>query len=63
MAPLKEKFAEKLAPMQQKVRDIVKTHGDIKISDVSIKQAYGGARGVKRISTARGGRPPLDAVS
>jgi len=47
MASLKEKLASKLGPMREKVSSIVKGHGDLKISDVSVAQAYGGMRGVK----------------
>jgi citrate synthase len=46
MATLKEKFAAKIPAMQERIKGILKEHGDMKLSEVSIAQAYGGARGV-----------------
>ncbi len=46
MATLKEKFAAKVPPMQEKVKAILKEHGEKKLSDVTISQAYGGVRDV-----------------
>jgi citrate synthase len=46
MASLKEKLAAKIPPMQERVKGILKEHGDKKLSDVSISQAYGGVRDV-----------------
>lgn len=62
MATLKEKFGEKLVPMQQKVKDIVKTHGDLKISEVSIAQAYGGSRGVKTMVWETSALDPYEGI-
>jgi len=47
MATLKEKFAQKIGPMRERVQKILKDHGDFKISEVTVAQAYGGMRGVK----------------
>jgi citrate synthase len=47
MATLKEKFAAKIPPMRERVQKILKEHGDLKISEVTVAQAYGGMRGVK----------------
>ena len=47
MASLKEKFSSKLDPMRNTVRTMLKEHGDTKISEVTVAQAYGGMRGVK----------------
>jgi citrate synthase len=46
MATLKEKFAAKIPPMQEKIKGILKEHGEKKLCDVSISQAYGGVRDV-----------------
>ena len=46
MATLKEKFAAKVPPMQEKIKAILKEHGEKKLSDVTISQAYGGVRDV-----------------
>ncbi len=47
MATLKEKFAQKIGPMRERVQRILKDYGEFKISDVTVAQAYGGMRGVK----------------
>ncbi len=47
MATLKEKFAGKIGPMRERVQKILKENGDLKISEVTVAQAYGGMRGVK----------------
>ncbi|MFA4925643.1 MAG: citrate (Si)-synthase, eukaryotic [Candidatus Aminicenantales bacterium] len=47
MANLKEKFVGKMMPMRDRIQKILKDHGELKISDVSISQAYGGMRSVK----------------
>ncbi|MDD8016176.1 MAG: citrate (Si)-synthase, eukaryotic [Acidobacteriota bacterium] len=62
MDSLKEKFAAKMAPMREKVQKIIKEHGDMKISDVSIAQAYGGARGVKCMVWETSALDPFEGI-
>jgi len=47
MSLLKEKLAQQIPGLREDIKKLVKEHGDYKISDVSVKQAYGGMRGVK----------------
>jgi citrate synthase len=47
MATLQKKLAEIIPALKDEIKGIIKNHGDIKISDVTIAQAYGGMRGVK----------------
>jgi citrate synthase len=47
MVTLKEKFAQKMGPMKERVQRLTKESGDLKISDCTIAQAIGGARSVK----------------
>lgn len=47
MANLKEKFVSKMMPMRERIQKILKEHGELKISDVTIAQTYGGMRSVK----------------
>lgn len=47
MATLQERFAELVPKMREEVGATLKAHGDKKISDVTVKQAYGGMRGIK----------------
>jgi citrate synthase len=47
MTTLKEKFAAKIVPMRERIQKILKEHGEMKIGDCTIAQAYGGMRSVK----------------
>ena len=47
MAKLQNALAKKIPVWRDDIRTLVKTHGDKKISEVNIQQAYGGMRGVK----------------
>ena len=47
MASLKEKLASIIPDLRNNVKSLVKEHGDKKISDVTVAQAFGGMRGVK----------------
>jgi citrate synthase len=62
MASLKEKFAAKMIPMREKVQGILKTYGEMKISDVSIAQAYGGMRSVKCMVWETSALDPIEGI-
>ncbi len=62
MASLKERLASKIDPMRQRVRTLIKEHGDFKISEVSIAQAYGGMRGVKCMVTETSALDPYEGI-
>ena len=47
MAKLQNALAKKIPVWRDDITELVKKHGDFKISDVSVAQAYGGMRGVK----------------
>ncbi len=47
MAKLQNALAKKIPVWRDEIKTLLKAHGDHKISDVSITQAYGGMRGVK----------------
>lgn len=47
MTTLQERFAELLPEIRSEMANLIKEKGDVKISDVTVKQAYGGMRGVK----------------
>jgi citrate synthase len=51
MSKLKDKLREKIESWRPRTTALVKKHGDTKISDVTIAQAIGGARGVKCLVT------------
>lgn len=62
MASLKEKFASKIGPMRDKVSAIIKQHGEVKISEVTVSQAYGGMRGVKCMVTETSALDPVEGI-
>ena len=62
MANLKEKFASKMVPMRERIQKILKEHGEMKISDVTIAQAYGGARSVKCMVWETSALDPMEGI-
>jgi len=46
MDPLKQKFQEKFTSVKSEIKNILTEHGNKKVSEVSLKQVFGGARGV-----------------
>ncbi|MGB8952135.1 MAG: citrate (Si)-synthase, eukaryotic [Candidatus Aminicenantales bacterium] len=62
MASLKEKFAEKMVPMREKVQKFIKEQGETKISDVTVAQAYGGMRGVKCMVWETSALDPMEGI-
>ena len=62
MANLKEKFVSKMVPMRERVQKARKEHGDMKISDVTIEQAYGGARSVKCMTWETSALDPVEGI-
>lgn len=51
MFSLKEKFKSQLEPLRMKVKMLIEEYGDVKISDVTVAQAYGGMRDIKCMVT------------
>ncbi|MEJ2205450.1 MAG: citrate (Si)-synthase [Gemmatimonadota bacterium] len=47
MSTIKEALSKRIPQMRQEISQLVKEHGDLVISEVTLKQAYGGMRGVK----------------
>lgn len=58
MVKLKEKLAQKIPVWRAEIKDLVKTHGQKKISDVTVEQAYGGMRGIKSMICDTSDVPP-----
>jgi citrate synthase len=48
--------------MRDKVKTMIKEHGDTKISDVTVAQAYGGMRGVKCMVTETSALDPFEGI-
>lgn len=49
MAKLKDKLTQTIPALREDIKGFVKAHGDKKISEVTLAQAYGGMRGVKAL--------------
>ncbi|MFK8101771.1 MAG: citrate (Si)-synthase [Saprospiraceae bacterium] len=47
MDPLKQKFADKSQALRTEVKSLLKAHGGQKVDEVTLKQVFGGMRGVK----------------
>ena len=47
MSKLKKKFESQIPAMRDEIRDLIKEHGSKVISEVTVKQIYGGMRGVR----------------
>ncbi len=62
VAALKKKLDAKVAAMRDEVKGIIKDHGQKKISEVTIEQAYGGARGVKCMVTETSALDPMEGI-
>ena len=62
MASLKETLAGKIPPLRDEIRAILEQHGDVKISDVTVAQAYGGMRGIKSMVTETSALDPNEGI-
>ena len=62
MEKLKEHFRTKIEPASKEIKDFIAEHGDEKISDVSIKQLYGGMRGITALITETSKLDPAEGI-
>jgi citrate synthase len=62
MSTLKKKLSARIEPMRDTVRSLMKEHGERKISDVTVAQAYGGMRGVKSLVTETSALDPENGI-
>jgi citrate synthase len=47
MSSIHEALAARIPERRERIKNLVKEHGDLVISEVTLKQAYGGMRGIK----------------
>ena len=59
---LKEKLSQKIGPMREEVRSVIEKYGDKVISEVTVKQAYGGMRGVKCMVWEPSALDPMEGI-
>lgn len=62
MKNFKEHFSTKIGPAAQEIKDFVAEHGDQKVSEVTLKQLYGGIRGVKALITETSKLDPAEGI-
>jgi citrate synthase len=62
MPSLKDKLAIKIGEMRKEVETIVAKHGERKLSEVSVAQAYGGMRSVKCMVTETSSVDPMEGI-
>ena len=62
MSRLKDKLRQKIEAWRPRTTKLVKEHGDVKLGDVTIGQAIGGARGVKCLVTDISYLDPLEGI-
>lgn len=62
MPSLKEKFKSKIEHLRAEIKTLIKKYGDVKISDVTIAQAYGGMRNVRCMVTETSAVDPHKGV-
>jgi citrate synthase len=58
MSKLQEKLAQQVPGLRETVKKLTKESGSVKISDVTVEQAYGGMRGVKSLVCDTSEVPP-----
>lgn len=59
---IKEKLADLLPEWRERVRKLVKDHGDVKVGEVNISQVYGGMRDVKSLVTDISYVDPVEGI-
>ena len=62
MSTLKETLFQKIEAHRQRTTRLLKQHGDVKLSDVTITQAIGGARGVRCLVTDTSYLDPMEGI-
>ena len=62
MDPLKQKFFEKSSKLKAEVKSLLKEKGDTKVDEVTLKQVFGGMRGVKSMVWETSQLDPNDGI-
>lgn len=62
MDPLKQKFHDKSSALRDEIKALLKEHGSKTIDQVSLKQIYGGARGIKMMVWEPSQLDPIDGI-
>ena len=62
MDPLKQKFLEKSTKLRADLKTLLKENGDRKVDEVTLKQVFGGMRGVKSMVWEPSQLDPIDGI-
>ena len=62
MTSLKDKLAAQIPEKRAEIKAILAEHGNKKISEVTVAQAYGGMRGVKGLVTETSALDPNEGI-
>ncbi len=62
MDPLKQKFQEKSEALKIEIKSFLKEHGNQKVDEVTLKQVFGGMRGVKSMVWETSQLDPIDGI-
>ena len=62
MDPLKQKFNEKATELKGKIKDMLKKHGGDKVDEVTLRQVFGGARGIKMMVWETSQLDPIEGI-
>ena len=62
MDPLKQKFNEKATELRVKMKELLKQHGNEKVDEVTLKQVFGGARGIKMMVWETSQLDPIEGI-
>jgi citrate synthase len=62
MATLKETLRAKIEEQRPRTQKLLKEHGDVKVGEVTISQAIGGARGVRMLVTDISYLDPIEGI-
>lgn len=62
MDPLKQKFFDKSSKLKTEIKALLKEHGGKKVDEVTLKQVFGGARGVKMMIWETSQLDPIEGI-
>src|ERR1700741_2138617 len=62
MDRLKEKFKEKATPLAAEIKEIIKTHGDLKLGEFTVAQVYQGMKGMIGMVTETSKLDPEEGI-
>jgi len=62
MKDFKNHFASQISPAAEEIKNFIASHGDTVVSEVRLKQLYGGIRGVKALITETSKLDPAEGI-